>query len=64
MVGGLKMKIIACWTKLNQILYTYSCFSSSLQKAEKSLPKHSMKKQAKFEKVVKYTVQPSYIRQE
>ena len=29
-----------------------------------SQPKHSVKKQAKFEKVVKSTVQPSYVRQE
>ena len=50
------MKILARWTKLNQILYTYSCFSRSLQKAEKSQPKHSVKKQAKFEKVVKSSV--------
>ena len=58
------MKILARWTKLNQILYTYSCFSRSLQKEENSQPKHSVKKQAKFEKVVKSTVQPSYIHQE
>ena len=74
------MKILARWTKLNQIMYTYSVgtlktrnakkntqkgggakikilalwtnqrFSQSLQKAEKSQPKHSVKKQAKFEK--------------
>ena len=36
----------------------------SLQKAEKSQPKHSVKKQAKFEKLVKSNVQPSYICQE
>ena len=58
------MKILAGWTKLNQILYTNSCFSCSLQKTEKSQPKHSVKKQAKFEKVVKSSVQPSYISQE
>ena len=57
------MKILARWIKLNQILHIYSCFSRSLQTAEKSQPKHSVKKQAKFEKVVKSTVQPSYIRQ-
>ena len=33
--------------------------SHSLQKEEKSQPKHSVKKEAKFEKVVKSTVQPS-----
>ena len=41
-------------------------FSRNLQKDEKSQPKHSVKKQANFEKVVKSTVQPiglSYIRQ-
>ena len=76
--GGSKMKILVRWTKLNQILYTYTVGPQkarnaktnhpkwgvqnknsspldqhSLQKAEKSQPKHSVKKQAKFEKVVK-----------
>ena len=56
---GSKMKIQARWAKLNQTLYTYSGFSCSLQKEEKSQSKHSVKKQAKLEKVVKSNVQPS-----
>ena len=31
---------------------------------EQTQPNHSVKKQAKFEEVMKSTVQPSYIRQE
>ena len=53
--GGGGFKILAIWT--NGLLH-------SLQKVEKSQPKHSVKKQAKFEKVVKSSVQPIYIRQE
>ena len=49
--GGSKIKILALWT---------NGLSHSLQKAEKSQPKHSEKKQAMFEKVVKSSVQPSY----
>ena len=48
--GGSKIKILALWT---------NGLSHSLQKAEKSQPKHFVKKQAKLEKVVKSTVQPS-----
>ena len=43
------MKTLAPWT---------SGLPHSLQKAEKYHPKHSVKKQAKFEKVVKSSVQP------
>ena len=86
MGGGSKIKILARWTKLNQILYTYSVgpqktrdtksnhpkwgggskikilalwtmgLLHSLQTAEKSQLKHSVKKQVKFEKVVKSRV--------
>ena len=48
--GESKIKILALWT---------NGLPHSLQKAEKSLPKHSVKKQAKFKKVVKSSVQPS-----
>ena len=47
---GSKLKILALWT---------NGLPHSLQKAEKSQPKHSVKKQAKFKKVVKSSVQPS-----
>ena len=46
--GGSKIKILALWT--NELPH-------SLQKAEKSQPKHSVKKQAKLVKVVKSSVQ-------
>ena len=49
-MGGSKIKILAIWT---------NGLSHSLQKAEKSQQKHSVKKQGKFEKVVKSSVQPS-----
>ena len=45
--GWLKIKILALWT--NGLLHR-------LQKAEKSQPKHSVKKHVKFEKVVKSSV--------
>ena len=47
---GSKIKILALW--INGLPH-------SLQKVEKFQTKHSVKKQAKFEKVVKSTVQPS-----
>ena len=94
------MKILAHWTKLNKILYTYSVdpqktcihilcpqkarnaktnhskwgaskmtiskalFTQLTKRREIPTKKHFVKKQAKFEKVVKSTVQSSYIRQE
>ena len=54
------MKILARWAKLN-FNFTQG---ASLQKEEKYQPKYSVKNQAKFEKVVKSTVRPSYICQE
>ena len=47
-----------------QTFFLLSKKTKSKFSSYESHPKHSVKKQAKFEKVEKSTVQPSYIRQE